>query len=64
MGIRPRGAAAPAAVPWGAARGCVTPAPPAPAGRTAGEAAPPSEFVERQLNAGDSMEIVKVTAGG
>ena len=29
-----------------------------------GEAVPPSEFVERQLNAGDSMEIVKVTAGG
>ena len=29
-----------------------------------GEAVPPSEFVERELNAGDSMEIVKVVAGG
>ncbi|MEE2947837.1 MAG: sulfur carrier protein ThiS [Verrucomicrobiota bacterium] len=29
-----------------------------------GEAVPPSEFVERQLKAGDSMEIVKVVAGG
>ena len=29
-----------------------------------GEAVPPSEFVERRLKAGDSMEIVKVVAGG
>ena len=29
-----------------------------------GEAVPPSEFAERQLKAGDSMEIVKVVAGG
>ena len=29
-----------------------------------GEAEPPSEFVQRQRNAGDSMEIVKVVAGG
>jgi len=25
---------------------------------------PPSEFAERELKAGDSMEIVKVVAGG
>lgn len=29
-----------------------------------GEAVTPSEFVERQLSAGDTMEIVKVVAGG
>ena len=29
-----------------------------------GEAVTPSEFAERQLNAGDTMEIVKVVAGG
>jgi len=29
-----------------------------------GEAVPPSEFGQRQLKAGDSMEIVKVVAGG
>ena len=29
-----------------------------------GEAVTHSEFAERQLNAGDTMEIVKVVAGG
>ena len=29
-----------------------------------GEAVTPSEFVERQLSAGDTMDIVKVVAGG
>ena len=29
-----------------------------------GEAVPPSEFAERELKAGDSIEIVKVVAGG
>ena len=29
-----------------------------------GEAVPPSEFADRELKAGDSMEIVKVVAGG
>jgi len=29
-----------------------------------GEAVPPSEFSDRELKAGDSMEIVKVVAGG
>ena len=29
-----------------------------------GEAVTPSEFAERQLNAGDTMEIVKIVAGG
>ena len=29
-----------------------------------GKAVTPSEFAERQLNAGDTMEIVKVVAGG
>ena len=29
-----------------------------------GEAVSPSEFDERQLNGGDSMEIVKIVAGG
>ena len=29
-----------------------------------GEAVTPSEFVERQLSAGDTMEIVKIVAGG
>ena len=29
-----------------------------------GEAVSPSEFDDRQLNGGDSMEIVKIVAGG
>ena len=29
-----------------------------------GEAVSPSEFDDRQLNLGDSMEIVKIVAGG
>ena len=29
-----------------------------------GEAVAPSEFSERQLNAGDKLEIVKIVAGG
>ena len=29
-----------------------------------GEAVSPSEFAERQLQAGDTMEIVRVVAGG
>lgn len=29
-----------------------------------GEAVAPSEFPERQLNAGDRLEIVKIVAGG
>ncbi len=29
-----------------------------------GEAVAPSEFSERQLNAGDRLEIVKIVAGG
>ena len=29
-----------------------------------GSAVSPSEFAERQLGAGDSMEIVKIVAGG
>ena len=29
-----------------------------------GEAVTPSEFANRQLNAGDKMEIVKIVAGG
>ena len=29
-----------------------------------GEAVPPSEFAERQLAAGDTMEIVKIVVGG
>ena len=29
-----------------------------------GEAVPPSEFAERQLKTGDTMEIVNVVAGG
>ena len=29
-----------------------------------GEAVTPSEFAERQLNAGDTMEIVKIVVGG
>ena len=29
-----------------------------------GEAVPPSEFAERQLAAGDTIEIVKIVAGG
>lgn len=29
-----------------------------------GEAVPPSEFEKRELNAGDSMEIVNIVAGG
>ena len=29
-----------------------------------GEAVTPSEFAKRQLNAGDTMEIVKIVAGG
>jgi len=29
-----------------------------------GEAVAPSEFAQRQLNAGDRLEIVKIVAGG
>lgn len=29
-----------------------------------GEAVAPSEFFQRQLNAGDKLEIVKIVAGG
>jgi thiamine biosynthesis protein ThiS len=29
-----------------------------------GNAVAPSEFVKRQLNAGDKLEIVKIVAGG
>ena len=29
-----------------------------------GEAVAPSEFSQRQLNAGDNLEIVKIVAGG
>jgi thiamine biosynthesis protein ThiS len=29
-----------------------------------GEAVAPSEFSQRQLNAGDKLEIVKIVAGG
>ena len=29
-----------------------------------GEAVAPSEFLRRQLNAGDKLEIVKIVAGG
>lgn len=29
-----------------------------------GEAVAPSEFAERQVNAGDRLEIVKIVAGG
>lgn len=29
-----------------------------------GEAVAPSEFAQRQLNAGDKLEIVKIVAGG
>ncbi len=29
-----------------------------------GEAVPPSEFTQRQLAAGDRLEIVKIVAGG
>lgn len=29
-----------------------------------GEAVSPSEFAERQVNAGDRLEIVKIVAGG
>ena len=29
-----------------------------------GDAVSPSEFAERQLNAGDRLEIVKIVAGG
>ena len=29
-----------------------------------GEAVAPSEFPQRQLNAGDKLEIVKIVAGG
>lgn len=29
-----------------------------------GEAVPPSEFAQRQLKAGDRLEIVRVVAGG
>ena len=29
-----------------------------------GEAVAPSEFVSRQLNAGDRLEIVRIVAGG
>ena len=29
-----------------------------------GEAVAPSEFTQRQLNAGDRLEIVKIVAGG
>lgn len=29
-----------------------------------GEAVPPSEFAQRQLQAGDRLEIVKIVAGG
>jgi len=29
-----------------------------------GEAVAPSEFCQRQLNAGDRLEIVKIVAGG
>ena len=29
-----------------------------------GEAVSPSEFADRQLSGGDSMEIVKIVAGG